>query len=171
MFKLGRKSAALGTFAMNPRGLLGAGVGAGAVGWVGADCMSVSATSEGAGGGVLKLGFKSAALGTCAMKPRVCWPQEHVSLQGGRTMWQLLRRTDKDMASLCGWLRVDQRRLGVCRGRLCVQQSWAQICCPRKGRKQAAGLCGCRCVHRCRSGRGQCMQRIRRRCGTSRLHD
>ena len=70
MFKVGRKSAALGTLAMNPRGLLGAGVGAGAVGWVGADCMSVSATSEGAGGGVLKLGFKSAALGTCAMKPR-----------------------------------------------------------------------------------------------------
>ena len=141
MFRLGRKSAALGTFAMNPRGLLGAGVGGGAVGWAGAVCMSVSATSEGAGGGVLKLGFKSAARGTCAMKPRGLLAARACFAGGGtRTLWQVLRRTDKGMALLCGWLRVAQRRLGVFRGRLCVQQSGPQICCPRKNRKEAAGF-------------------------------
>ena len=70
VFKVGRKSAALGTLAMKPRGRLGAGAGAGDVASAGAVCMSVSGTSEGAGGCVLKLGLKSAALGTCARKLR-----------------------------------------------------------------------------------------------------
>ena len=57
-------------------------------------------------------------------------------------MRQLRRMSGIRRPWLCSWRRMNQVLLRSWRGRLSTQLTGLQICCPRNGRKEAAGLCG-----------------------------